>query len=162
MTSEYTHKPVGGVARVVLHFADTLGGAIFSSEGCRATFTEAGIEVSLVDDSSAYVEQMSSEQGRLVVRHTLHLVAQRNDAEAWLAAPFAERATYEGVMAEVEMNDGRRVIVGCSAELYDEQPLRLSSLAVESGAALRDVPRVVLDLESHDRAFAAIIVNQEM
>ena len=160
MSGSSNYKPVGGVSRAVLHFADTLGGAEFSAEGCRIDFEEEGLEVELVDDASTYDERMSVEKGRLLIEHTLHLVARRDAAAPWLDEAFAERLLYDGVVAEVELNDGRHLVVGCSAALYDEQPLRLAGLAVESGAALREQPRVTLDLVARDKALSAIILNE--
>ena len=157
--SNSLHKPVGGVLRVLLHAADTLEGVEFMPSGCRAYFSDSGVEVLLKDDCSTYVEERRVLDGRIAVEHRLHLVARRNEADEWLDEAFAQGAVREGLMAEVWLNDGRALLVGYSQYMTSEQPLRLDTLSSTSGATLREEPLVTLDLKSTDTSISTPLSN---
>lgn len=152
MTSNY--KPVGGVERAILYPAEAVQTAIFSSEGCCATLVGEALEVPLLDDASSYDEVVECRNGIAKIAHRLNLVADRGKAEPWLDADFLERASIEGVVAVVELADGRRVLVGYSLRFGSEQPLRLQGLTSASGSKLLDTPTVALQLVSHDTEFS--------
>ena len=133
-----SYKPVGGVRRVSLHSADTVG------------LQSSGIEVELVDDSSRYCQQLSVEGGVATVIHRLSLTALCYNAEPWLNEEFIERCAQDGVVAKVEMNDTRHLTVGYSDALQFEQPLRLESIVVDSALSAADTPTVTLTLLSQN------------
>ena len=150
-------KPVGGVAMAVLYRPDDDMEIAFGDGECYAVFNCEGVEVVLLDDSSSFEECIAPDAGAVSVVHTLTLVAARGDAVAWTAPGFAERVTHEGVIADLTLNDGRRMVVGCSEALGTEQPLRLASLRCDSGLRLTQTPTVTLTLRSEDTAFACQI-----
>ena len=155
MAENKTYKPVGGVAHAALHAADAVVGAQFTTEGCAIEFCDEAIEVTLRDDGSRLIETTTSDKGLITVNHHLDLVAERNDAEAWLDERFVERATRTGVVAIVTLNDSRSVVLGYSRHLGAEQPLRLHSLTLDAGLAPSDSPTATLSLCSTDASTAA-------
>ena len=130
------HKPIGGVKSVKLYAAAT--GAVES----------LSVEVVLVDDRSVYTQQLTADGGVVVVEHTLRLVARREDAQLWLDGHFVERATLQGLQAEVWLNDGRMVEVGLCEQMLYSTPLRLASLTVDSAESVSQEPTVTLTLRS--------------
>lgn len=132
------HKPIGGVQGVRLYAAAT------------GIVEAMSVEVALVDDRSVYTEQLQAEKGVVVVEHTLRLVARRNDAAPWLEGLFIDRATLQGLQAEVMLNDGRVVDVGICEALVFSTPLRLVSLTVDSAESVSDEPTVTLVLRSYN------------
>lgn len=152
------HKPIGGVESVALYPADAVDVALFSSCGCEVSFFDTPIEVELLDDSSVYEEKTESRCGVIKVTHRLTLVADRDEAEGWLSNEFLERASLEGVVATVKLCDGRRLLVGYSANFRDEQPLRLESVVCSSGSSLHDRPTTTLLLVSQDTEFSQEIL----
>lgn len=119
------HKPIGGVQSVTLQSAQS--GSI-------------SIAVPLIDDSSVYQQSVEPLES-LTVRHTLTLVARRNDAEAWLSESFVQRAACGGFVAEVVLNDGRRYSVGDSSA-----PVYLIKLLSDSKMSAAGEPTVTLTL----------------
>lgn len=156
MISKY--KPVGGVERCSLYPANAVEKALFSSEGCEVTLVGEPLEVELLDDMSSYEELTDSLKGDIRVSHLLNLVADREVAKAWFDKDFLDRAYLDGLVAQVLLADGRRLLVGYSALFDDEQPLRLESLISTSGTKLHDKPTVTLRLVSHDTEFACEII----
>ena len=152
------YKPVGGVARVALYptYAD-FGGR--SPGGvCEATFDCEPGEVPLTDDRSSFVELLDNSSGPLSVTHTLTLVAERGEASKGLSAEFADSLSRQGGIADVTLNDGRRLIVGCSERMERDFPLRFVSLHSDSGRRLSDTPTLTLTLRSTDTAPAMPLV----
>ena len=156
MASNY--KPVGGVKSVFLYPAEAISTILFSSEGCEVEFVDSPIEVELLEDKSSYEERVEVSKGQTKVVHTLRLVADRVKAEKWLETEFLERASLDGVVADVLLADNRRVVVGYSLLFGDEQPLRLESLISTSGSTPHDRPSVTLQLVSCDKEFACRII----
>ena len=152
-------KPKGGVARVALHTADAVGSLAVGDEGCRVRFADEPLEVLLTDDRSLFEEQLSVEEGVMSVEHRLTMVADRNHAPQWLETEFLYRATHEGLIAEVVLNDSRRLLVGYSLRLQGEQPLRLQSLTAASGQRPNDTPTLTLTLAATDAEMAMPIVD---
>ena len=152
------HKPIGGVASVRLYPAEAVESVIFLDGGCRLALSTEGVEVELVDDKSIYEEQLNNKGGSLLVEHRLRLVAERNQASVWLDREWQERLATEGMVAVVELNDGRKLLVGYSEEFGDEQPLYLSSLVSSSGEELLDSPRLTLQLVSCDTRLSCEII----
>lgn len=148
------YKPVGGVARVVLYRPTDDMETAFGADCCTAVFNCEGIDVTLLDDRSSFEECAAPQAGAVSVVHTLTLVASRNEAAQWLAPDFIMRATHEGLVADITLNDGRRLLCGCSEALGSEQPLRLVSLRSDSCCRLSQTPALVLTLRSEDTAFA--------
>ena len=146
------YKPVGGVARVALY--PTYGDLrlSFADGVCEAEFYCKSAEVPLIDDRSSFEELLSNSSGPISVTHTLTLVAERNAAAQWLSAEFADALSRQGVIADVTLNDGRRLIVGCSERMERDFPLRFVSLRSDSGKRLSDTPTLTLTLRSTDTA----------
>ena len=158
MKTNSSYKPVGGVESVALYPADAVVTALFSSNGCEVELSGNSIEVPLLDDASQYDEISRLEHGAASVLHKLHLVADRKDAEKWLDSAFLERAAFEGFIAVVSLSSGQSLLVGYSAHLGNEQPLRLESLTTSSGKTLHETPSVTLRLVSCDADLAAQIL----
>ena len=149
MGAASNYKPVGGVESVTLYPANAVESALFSSDGC---------EVDLLDDLSQYEECAECNDGVACVSHRLSIVADRRDASDWLTIEFLEQVLYEGLVAVVSLCDGRRLLVGYSAQFTTEQPLRLESLTSSSGSRLHDTPTVTLRLVSYDTEFSPEII----
>ena len=147
------YKPVGGVARVALY--PTYGdiGLRFAGGVCEATFDCEPVEVPLTDDRSSFEELLDNSSGPLV--------AERGEASQWLSAEFADSLSRQGVIADVTLNDGRRLIVGCSERMERDFPLRFVSLHSDSGRRLSDTPTLTLTLRSTDTAPAMPLVERE-
>lgn len=129
-------KPIGGIKSCVLYAA----GAVENQP----------VTVELMDDRSTYNQMLSSNKGVCTVTHTLRLVAYKDSAVAWLESHFIRRASIQGVVAELTLNDGGSVKVGYSEALLYQQPLRLSKVEIESGSSAEHIPTVVLTLCSQD------------
>lgn len=152
------YKPVGGVESAVLYPADAVVTALFSNEGCEVSFTGTPLEVALIEDKSLYEECAEYEYGVAKISHQLHLVADREDAKSWLEADFLEQASIDGVVALLSLCDGRKLLVGYSAQFGNEQPLRLKTVTTSSGTMLRERPTVALQLTSFDTTFSQSIL----
>ena len=159
MRTSSNYKPVGGVESCALYPDDSVVTAIFSSEGCTIKLEGSPVEVPLLDDASSYDESTLSKQGATSVLHSLRLVADRGCAEEWLEEEFLERAAFEGFVAIITLNDGRRLLAGYSSRLNAEQPLRLGKIVSTSGNALRETPSVTLELVSYDAEFSPEILE---
>ena len=156
MASSY--KPVGGVKRALLYPADAVKTALFSSEGCQVQFLGIPIEVELREDKSSYEECAESSKGQVKITHTLHIVSDRDKAKRWLETDFLERASADGVVAQVVLADDRRLLLGYSSVFGNEQPLRLESLKSTSGTTLHDRPYVALRFVAHDTEFSCEVI----
>ena len=89
-SSTLPRKPVGGIRRVRLASARA-----FSPQSRFA-------EYELIDDRSAYVETLTADEGLLRVRHTLTLVFDKHQADAWFDRRWLERCATDGVVAAIE------------------------------------------------------------
>ena len=158
MKTDSNYKPVGGVESAALYPADAVMTALFSSEGCELELSGIPIEISLMEDKSRYEESIKVERGKSYVSHRLHLVADRNHADAWLDNRFLERASFEGLIAIVSLCDGRRLLVGYSAQFGNEHPLQLDALSSTSGSTLHETPSVTLQLISYDTDLSVYIL----
>ena len=158
MKTDSNYKPVGGVESAALYPADAVATALFSSEGCNIKLSGEPIEIPLMEEKSRYEETLSVEHGKSYVAHQLHLVADRNDAGEWLENRFWEQSSFDGLIAVVSLCDGRRLLVGYSAQLGNEHPLQLEALSSTSGNTLHETPSVTLQLISYDTEFSAHIL----
>ncbi|MBO5875046.1 MAG: hypothetical protein J6Q20_00805 [Alistipes sp.] len=154
-------KPVGGVRSVRLCAAENVDYVEFAEDanGYKLlTFfdREQIMECSLLEDASWLEESFAFEDGVVAVQHTLTLVAERNDAAAWIEPEFYREAMDMGLCAEVELNDGRRLLVGYSERFGSQQPLRIKEIISSSGSRLVDSPRIKMTLESYDTSAAAL------
>ena len=141
-SSTLPRKPVGGIRRVRLASARA-----FSPQSRFA-------EYELIDDRSAYVETLTADEGLLRVRHTLTLVFDKHQADAWFDRRWLERCATDGVVAAIETAAGERLRIGRSDRFGCEQALRLERFTFASGAAPGDRPTATLVLasEATDRA----------
>lgn len=144
------YKPVGGVARVALYPAGGDMDFRFADGVCTADFGCKPSVVPLIDDRSSFEELFDSSSGPVSVTHTLTLVAERGAAEHWLSAKFAADVLRQGFIADITLNDGRRLLVGCSERMERDFPLRFVSLRSESGKKPSDTPTLTLTLRSTD------------
>lgn len=112
-SSTLPRKPVGGICRVRLASARA-----FSPQSRFA-------EYELIDDRSAYVETLTADEGLLRVRHTLTLVFDKHQADAWFDRRWLERCATDGVVAAIETAAGERLRIGRSDRFGCEQALRL-------------------------------------
>ena len=137
-SSTLPRKPVGGICRVRLASARA-----FSPQSRFA-------EYELIDDRSAYVETLTADEGLLRVRHTLTLVFDKHQADAWFDRRWLERCATDGVVAAIETAAGERLRIGRSDRFGCEQALRLERFTFASGAAPGDRPTATLVLASED------------
>ena len=154
------HKPAGGVRSAVLLLPSVYGDLFFSADGTSCECIRPQGEVHrcrLADGRSSFDETLEVKGGTRTVTHRLRLVADRDAAEEWLKPDFIQLLRFTGVAADITLADGRRLLAGVSAHMYDKQPLRLRSIDVASGCRLADVPSVTMVLESTDSAFAAAL-----
>ena len=122
-SSTLPRKPVGGICRVRLASARA-----FSPQSRFA-------EYELIDDRSAYVETLTADEGLLRVRHTLTLVFDKHQADAWFDRRWLERCATDGVVAAIETAAGERLRIGRSDRFGCEQALRLERFTFASGPA---------------------------
>lgn len=160
MNASQTTKSVGGVARIVLHFATAVRPIDWEagSQAVKVAFDDTGIPLTLKEYASTLDEQLSVEQGLVAVRHTLTAVMRRRDALLWLDAEQLRRLAEQGTIAEVVLMDGRRLLVGWSERFGACQPLKLASMVSHSGKAPDDEPTVTMVLNTTDTAFALPIL----
>lgn len=157
-------KPVGGVRSVVLTATDNVAEALFATGGTLCTSLnfadeEALMECELLEESSCFEEELTSESGVVAVAHRLTLVAERNAADGWLAPEFRAESLEGGLCAVVTLNDGRTLLVGYSERFGAKQPLRVVSIRSSSGTRRTDPPTVTLTLENFDTSIASVIVT---
>ena len=157
-------KPVGGVRSVVLTATDNVAEALFAAGGTLCTslnFVDEGalMECELLEEESCFEEELSSDSGAVAVKHRLSLVAERNEVDVWLAPEFRTESLNCGLCAVVELNDGRRLLVGYSERFGAKQPLRVVSIKSSSGTRRTDPPKVSLTLENFDTTIASVIVT---
>lgn len=124
-------KPVGGITAVTLAL---LSGVLQS--------------ITLVEERSSYIEEVISDDGILRVHHTLTLVVPRSEVASLLQ--IAPALAAEGVTGSVTTSAGERLIVGWSNRFILEQPLRLTSFVIGSGARHADGNEATLRFESDD------------
>lgn len=158
--ADKAYKPVGGVARAALYPARGDVELRFASGVCEVRFCCEPAEVPLIDDRSSFEELLDNSSGPVSVTHTLTLVAERGAAERWLSWDFADDVSRQGVIADITLNDGRRLIVGCSERMERDYPLRFVSLRSDSGKRLSDTPTLTLTLRSIDTDPAAALVER--
>jgi hypothetical protein len=151
-------KPVGGVEWVLLYPADAVETALFSSDGCEVTLSEEALEVVLMEDCSYICEEAKCVGGATKITHSLTLVAERGAASEWLETEFLERASIDGVVAVVTLEDGRSLLVGYSSRFGCDYPLRLVSLCSSSGSSPCERPTLTLQLVSCDTEFSHEII----
>lgn len=163
--SPVCRKPAGGVRSAALAAADDIETLLFSDDGSRCEVFRLRdgaqvMECHLVEDRSSFAETLTLDDGAPLVRHTLTLAADRNSAAAWLEGRFLDDVRRAGVVAAVTLEDGRTLLAGASRRFALEQPLRMKSLAADSGKHHADAPALVLVLESLDTSFAAALDNR--
>ena len=137
-SSTLPRKPVGGIRRVRLASARA-----FSPQSRFA-------EYELIDDRSAYVETLTADEGLLRVRHTLTLVFDKHQADAWFDRRWLERCATDGVVAAIETAGGERLRIVRSDRFGCEQASPLERFTFASGAAPGDRPTATLVLASED------------
>ena len=155
---------MGGVRSVVLTATDNVAEALFAAGGTLCTslnFFDEGalIECELLEESSCFEEELSSESGVVAVGHRLTLVAGRNNVDGWLASEYGVENLNRGMCGVVTLNDGRKLLVGYSERFESQQPLRITTIKSSSGVRRTDPPTVTLILENFDTSFAPIIVT---
>lgn len=109
-----------------------------------------------LEDGSSLEEKFLFDGGVVAVHHTLTLVAERNRAAVWLEPEFCREALLAGLCAVVELEDGRRLLLGYSERFKAKQPLRIKEIRSSSGCAPKDAPIITMTLESFDTSAAAI------
>lgn len=124
-------KPVGGITAATI-----------------APLSGVTLSMTLVEERSAYTEEVISDEGILRVHHTLTLVVPRSEVASLLK--IAPAMATEGVTGSVTTSAGERLIVGWSNRFILEQPLRLTSFVIGSGARHADGNEATLRFESDD------------
>lgn len=156
MEANKTSKSIGGVAQAVLHFPTAVRPVDWQvgATSVKVAFDDAGIAPVLKDYASTFDESLSVERGLVAVSHTLTLVMRRRDSLLWLEAEQIRRLAEQGIVAEVVLSDGRRLLAGWSERFATKQPLKLTSLVSRSGKTPADEPTVTMVLTATDTAFA--------
>lgn len=164
MSASQPRKPAGGITAAAITPAGNLLREATAADGrAEAAFRDATLltELPLAEQRSSYTEQSDTQAGPQRVRHTLRLVVSREAARALLTPAFLRRAVTEGLIATVTAASGERLLVGWSARLGTEQPLRLSSVSNQSGVKPLDGTPVELTFTSEDADPAAELKPQQ-
>ena len=145
--------PAGNLLRAALG-ADGRAEAVFR-DGTLLT------RLPLAEQRSSYTELSDTQAGPQRVRHTLKLVVSREAARTLFGPAFRHTAATEGLIATVTAASGERLLIGWSARLGREQPLRLGSVSNESGVKPLDGTPVVVTLTCEDTDPAPELKQQE-
>lgn len=143
MATNSKFKPIGGIASAELFLVKDL-------KSLNDMSTKEGIEVELSDYASHYDESFRADNGLVSVKHTLTLVAAREDASAWIDADFLRHCAADGVVAKVTLSTGEKLTIGWSKKMLFEQALRLQSLTCSTGTRPKHRPRIELVLSCCD------------
>ena len=153
MTASTPRKPAGGITAAAITPAGNLLRAALGADGrAEAVFRDGTLltRLPLAEQRSSYTELSDTQAGPQRVRHTLKLVVSREAAR-----------TTEGLIATVTAASGERLLIGWSARLGREQPLRLGSVSNESGVKPLDGTPVVVTLTCEDTDPAPELKQQE-
>ena len=130
-------KPVGGVESVGLSVATDWVAA-----------PDSFSPIKMVENRTTYTEVINLRSGIKSISHTLRIVTE---PEAQLFKSGDQyRAESFGVVAKITLNNGMIFTVGSSPRFNIEQPLRLKSVTLESGAKPLDRPVKVWLWECED------------
>ena len=164
MAASTPRKPAGGVAAVTVTPAGNLLRAAVAADGrAEAIFRDATqlTALPLAEQRSSYTELSDTQAGPHRVRHTLKLVVSREAARTLFDPAFRRSAATVGLIATVTAASGERLLIGWSARLGTEQPLRLGSVSNESGVKPLDGTPVVVTLTCEDADPAPELKQQE-
>lgn len=143
MATNSNFKPIGGIASAELLMVKDL-------KSRSDLITKEGIKVELSDYASHYDESFLSDNGLVSVKHTLTLVAAREDAAAWIDAEFLRNCAADGVVAKITLSTGENLTIGWSKKMLFEQALRLQALTCSTGTHPKHRPRIELVLSCCD------------
>lgn len=105
------------------------------------------------ENGATLTEQVAFEAGAMRVTHQLQLAVDPLDAAtATLLDALADASLRGGLVAIVETGGGEQLVLGYSARLGLEHPLRLLSAQGSSGARRADTPARVITLVCQDCA----------
>ncbi len=108
-------KPLGGIAKITLGVA--------SSVGAAPTLPEGGVELALLEDRSTYTETATWCGTHKSVSHCIEAYTA---ADKELPDELTDALT-EGFVAQITLNSGAEFMVGWSAAAGSDRPLRLVS-----------------------------------
>ena len=158
MTASTPRKPAGGITAAAITPAGNLLRAALGADGrAEAVFRDGTLltRLPLAEQRSSYTELSDTQAGPHRVRHTLKLVVSREAARTLFDPAFRRTA------ATVTAASGERLLIGWSARLGTEQPLRLGSVSNESGVKPLDGTPVVVTLTCEDADPAPELKQQE-
>ena len=158
MTASTPRKPAGGITAAAITPAGNLLRAALGADGRDGTLLT---RLPLAEQRSSYTELSDTQAGPQRVRHTLKLVVSREAARTLFDPAFRRTAATEGLIATVTAASGERLLIGWSARLGREQPLRLGSVSNESGVKPLDGTPVVVTLTCEDTDPAPELKQQE-
>ena len=164
MTASTPRKPAGGITAAAITPAGNLLRAALGADGrAEAVFRDGTLltRLPLAEQRSSYTELSDTQAGPHRVRHTLKLVVSREAARTLFDPAFRRTAATEGLIATVTAASGERLLIGWSARLGTEQPLRLGSVSNESGVKPLDGTPVVVTLTCEDADPAPELKQQE-
>ena len=164
MTASTPRKPAGGITAAAITPAGNLLLAALGADGrAEAVFRDGTLltRLPLAEQRSSYTELSDTQAGPQRVRHTLKLVVSREAARTLFGPAFRRTAATEGLIATVTAASGERLLIGWSARLGREQPLRLGSVSNESGVKPLDGTPVVVTLTCEDTDSAPELKQQE-
>ena len=164
MTASTPRKPAGGITAAAITPAGNLLRAALGADGrAEAVFRDGTLltRLPLAEQRSSYTELSDTQAGPQRVRHTLKLVVSREAARTLFGPAFRHTAATEGLIATVTAASGERLLIGWSARLGRDQPLRLGSVSNESGVKPLDGTPVVVTLTCEDTDPAPELKQQE-
>lgn len=164
MAASTPRKPAGGITAAAITPAGNLLRAAPGADGrVEAVFRDGALltPLPLAEQRSSYSELSDTQAGPQRVRHTLTLVIGREAARALLTPSFRRTAAADGLIATVTAASGERLLIGWSARLGKEQPLRLGPVSNESGTKPLDGTPVVVTLTCEDADPAPELKQQQ-
>ena len=151
MTASTPRKPAGGITAAAITPAGNLLRAALGADGrAEAVFRDGTLltRLPLAEQRSSYAERLDT-------------VGCREAARTLFDPAFRRTAATEGLIATVTAASGERLLIGWSARLGTEQPLRLGSVSNESGVKPLDGTPVVVTLTCEDADPAPELKQQE-
>ena len=149
-------KHLGGVARLGLYDATKILSATYDPHLGVYTSVEVAeepLQVTFAEGSASWSEKRLSDGG---VEHRVVFALRGVQSQALARlATLSER----GIVAEVESEEGVRMLVGYSPQAHADYPLRLSSAEIKTGSERGDRPTTHITLSSTDGWFSHEVVG---
>ncbi len=148
-------KHLGGVARLGLYDATKILSATYDPHSgvYTSVVAEEPLVVAFAEGCASWSEKHQIEGG-VEHRVVFSLRGVRPQALATLTA-----LSEKGIVAEVESEEGVRMLVGYSPQAQANYPLRLASAEIKTGSERGDRPTTHITLSSTDGWFSHEVVG---